>query len=166
MKNNVIKTIIISIAMLFVFNINAYGLADKTCNTYDESYACKMQISMAEDKDILLLTQDIIVENQEESTTSGDTAPKCSGVFAGFESDLQEIMDAIRIIAPLLVLVLSVIEYISAVTSKSADGLKKANGRLVKRLILMVVLFILPSFINVILGFFLGPEYNTCVDLD
>ena len=79
---------------------------------------------------------------------------------------LQEIMDAIRIIAPLLVLVLSVIEYISAVTSKSADGLKKANGRLVKRLILMVVLFILPSFINVILGFFLGPEYNTCVDLD
>jgi hypothetical protein len=87
----------------------------------------------------------------------------CSGILAGILPDLQSILKIIRIVGPLLVIVLSIFEYLSAITAKNDDALKKCNSRLIKRLILVALLFFLPIIINLILSF-VNTKYTSCVE--
>lgn len=86
----------------------------------------------------------------------------CTGLLNGFEKDLEGILKIIRIIAPLLVILLSVYEFIVAIANKDDDALKKANSRLIRRLILVVVLFLLPTLLNLLL-MFINENYTTCI---
>src|SRR5574344_472438 len=67
----------------------------------------------------------------------------CTDILGGILPDLQSILKIIRIVGPLLVIVLSIFEYLSAIAAKNDDALKKCNSRLIKRLILVALLFFL-----------------------
>ncbi len=95
-----------------------------------------------------------------DNTITGDS--NCEGVLSGLKPDLDNIFRAIKIIGPILVFVYTVYEYAMAIFSKDAEGLKKCNKRLTTRLILMVILVFLPTFINLLLGL-LDPNYKSCV---
>src|SRR5574344_257188 len=86
----------------------------------------------------------------------------CAGILGDFKTDLEEILKIIRIIGPLLVVIYSTYDYLSAVLKKDDDALKKANGKLVKRLVLVAVLFFLPIILDLILGF-IDEKYTTCI---
>lgn len=86
----------------------------------------------------------------------------CAGILGDFKTDLEEILKIIRIIGPLLVVIYSTYDYLSAVLKKDDDALKKANGKLVKRLILVAILFFLPIILDLILGF-IDEKYTTCI---
>ena len=79
-----------------------------------------------------------------------------------FLSLIKEIENIFRIVAPLLVLGLSTFDYVSAVVSKDAEGLKKANNKIIRRLILIVILFFLPTLVDIILGFTIDG-YSSCL---
>ncbi len=87
----------------------------------------------------------------------------CKGIFGGFEKDIKKFLDAIGIIAPILVGAFSVYEYLIAIINKDADELRKCNGRLVKRLILMAILFFLPTMVDLLLKL-LGNNYGVCIE--
>lgn len=83
----------------------------------------------------------------------------CEGIFGDFQDDIYKALKAISIIGPILVGAFSVYEYLIAVIKSDADELKKCNSRLIKRLILMALLFILPYLVNLLLKL-LGDEYG------
>lgn len=64
---------------------------------------------------------------------------------------IQKLFNVVKIIAPLLVLGLTIFEFTKAVISQDQDSLKKAGIIFVKRLIIMIVLFFLPTLINLLL---------------
>ena len=84
----------------------------------------------------------------------------------GFLSDdlynvMQDVFLAIRIAVPILIVVLIIMDMTKAVTAGNEDEIKKATGGAFKRVIVGVVIFLLPSLINMILGL-IGNASGTC----
>lgn len=67
---------------------------------------------------------------------------------------LLRILKIIRYIVPIIVVVLSTTEYIGAITSADDEALKKVGGRFSKRLFIMILIFLLPSILQFLLGIF------------
>ena len=79
-----------------------------------------------------------------------------------FKVDLENILKIMRILGPILVVVFSLVDYLSAIVQKDDDSVKKANSKLVKRLVLVVLLFFLPIILDIILGI-VDTSYTTCI---
>ena len=61
---------------------------------------------------------------------------------------LQEIFDVFKIAAPVLVLIFTTVDFFKAITDGDKESLPKAAKRLIKRLILVAVLFSAAALIN------------------
>ena len=59
-----------------------------------------------------------------------------------------------KYIAPVLVIILSILDFIKAIASQNDDDMKKAQGKFIKRLIIAAILFLLPLIINFMLKTF------------
>ena len=68
-----------------------------------------------------------------------------------------------KYIAPVLVIILSILDFIKALAAQSDDEMKKAQGKFVKRLIVAALLFLLPLIINFALKTF--GFYNSGCDI-
>ena len=68
-----------------------------------------------------------------------------------------------KYIAPVLVIILSILDFIKALAAQSDDEMKKAQGKFVKRLIVAALLFLLPLIINFALKTF--GMYNSSCDI-
>lgn len=101
--------------------------------------------------------------NSNGGDNSNTVSTDCNGIFGDFQDDLVKILNIFRILAPIIVAAFTVYEYLVAVINKYADALKKCNSRLVKRLILMAVLFLLPALINILLKL-VGDNYGVCIN--
>lgn len=64
------------------------------------------------------------------------------------------VLNYFRIIGPLLVIVLSGLDYVKAIINSDDDALKKTHSRLVKRLILAALLFLIPTIVELLLKIF------------
>ena len=93
--------------------------------------------------------------------TSSEATVSCSSL-GNFKGDLENIFKAFKIVAPLLTLVLSSYEFLMAITSKAADGIKGAGKKFGTRLALVVVLYLLPVLLNLILNL-AYPGASTCI---
>lgn len=92
-----------------------------------------------------------------------DSDSKCEGLLGPvLKKDLEQILKIIRIVGPLAVVILSSVEYISAIASKDDDAIKKCTQKLATRLILIVVLFFLPILLNILLSL-IDQKYTTCI---
>ena len=88
---------------------------------------------------------------------------KCEGLLGeNLKKDLEFILKLMRVIGPLVVVVLTTIEFVGAVASKNDDVLKKGMSKLITRLVLVAVLFFLPMLLNILLNF-LDSNYTTCI---
>lgn len=87
-----------------------------------------------------------------------DTDIMCKGEFGAF---LKQLFALIKFAVPVLVLGLSVADYVKAMLNQSQEEIKKASSRLVKRLIIGAVIFVLPTLIDYILKL-AGINSNTC----
>lgn len=81
----------------------------------------------------------------------------CNGIFGdprdpnSIANLIKEILWLFRIIAPILVILLGSIDLFKAVIASREDEMKKAQTTLMKRVILGVCLFFIPSIINFVL---------------
>ena len=64
-----------------------------------------------------------------------------------------------------LLLVMGSLDFGKAITSDDSDGLKKAAKKFKTRLIIVVIIFILPSLVNMTIQIFLGSNnsYTNCI---
>lgn len=87
----------------------------------------------------------------------------CEGLLGDvLYQDLQNIFKIFKIAAPLLVGIFSIYEYVSAILAKNEDDIKKANKKLITRLILVAVLYFLPVILDLLLDI-LETNSQTCV---
>ena len=75
---------------------------------------------------------------------------------------LQKILNYIKIAGPILVVLLSALDFIKAVASSEEDAFKKAQSRLVIRLVAALALFLVPTFVELLLGLINGITDPTC----
>lgn len=64
---------------------------------------------------------------------------------------MNKVFRYVRIAAVVLFVVLSSADYASAIMSDEKDGFKKTNGKLIKRLIVLIAILILPSIVSLLL---------------
>ena len=83
--------------------------------------------------------------------------PTVDGTFANY---LQQIFNVMKFLAPSLVVVLSIVEFVKAIASEDKDALAKATKKTGKRIFLALMLFFIPSLINFF--FELLGWYGTC----
>lgn len=75
---------------------------------------------------------------------------------------LQKLLDYARVIGPFLVLILSSLDYLKAVLSSDDDSIKKANQKLITRLVLVVALFLLPMLVSFLLNILGFTSHEVC----
>ena len=76
---------------------------------------------------------------------------------------LQQIFNFIKIIGPILVIVLSSIDYAKVIIQSDDESMGKANKKLIWRLILAGLLFFIPLLIQVFLQMFGFISDPTCL---
>lgn len=107
------------------------------------------------------------LEKQEIVVTPNVLATdKCNHIFGDpntegdFANYLQQIFNVFKYLAPALVIVLSIVEFVKAVASDDKDALAKATKKTGIRIVLAILLFFIPGLINFLfdkLGW-----YGTC----
>ena len=75
---------------------------------------------------------------------------------------LQKILNYIKIAGPILVVLLSALDFIKAIASSEEDAFKKAQSRLVIRLVAALALFLVPTFAELLLGLINGISDPSC----
>ena len=75
---------------------------------------------------------------------------------------LQKILNYIKIAGPILVVLLSAVDFIKAMASSDENVFKKAQSRLTIRLIAALALFLVPSLVQLLLGLINGISNPTC----
>jgi|GEM_PF-4767079 len=75
---------------------------------------------------------------------------------------LQKLLNYIKVAGPILVVLLSALDFIKAVASSAEDAFKKAQSRLTIRLIAALALFLVPTFVQLLLGLINGISDPTC----
>lgn len=85
----------------------------------------------------------------------------CDLLSASQKELLQEIFTIIRIATPCLVVILVIKDFAQAVMAQKDDEIKKAQATAVKRLVVGVIIFLIPTVINVILNL-IGNNLSTC----
>ncbi len=68
----------------------------------------------------------------------------------------------IRIVTPVLVIILTTIDYMKAIASSNADATKKANERTIKRLVVGLLIFFLPLLLEILFELFGLYNIGTC----
>ena len=73
---------------------------------------------------------------------------------------LQKVFNFMKILGPILVLVMTILDSVKAVTSGDKDELSKLLKKTAKRIIYAVLLFVFPTILNLILGWV--TVHGTC----
>ena len=94
---------------------------------------------------------------------------ECKGILGNPDNEdsvawfLVKILNYLRLLGPLMVLVLSSLDFAKAILTSDDESLKKAQSSLITRLILAALLFILPTLIEVILDIFGFTSSDVCI---
>ena len=67
---------------------------------------------------------------------------------------LFKIIKWVRYIVPILLILLSVLDFMKAIASDSEDEMRKVGSKFVKRLIVAAIIFLLPLMLEFLLGIF------------
>lgn len=67
---------------------------------------------------------------------------------------LQQLLNYVKILGPILVVILSSLDFAKAIIASDDDNMKKAERKLMIRLILAVALFLIPTLVSVLLNIF------------
>lgn len=121
------------------------------------------------------LTQDEFLgykqgNTQERGTAIEDLAAiKISGTIFSCEKLLgDEVLDVleiifliIRIAAPIVLIVMTMLDFARAIAASGDDALQKSISKFIKRLIITVIIFLIPTFINFLMDI-TGISDGTC----
>ena len=94
---------------------------------------------------------------------------ECKGILGNPDNEdsvawfLVKILDYLKLLGPLMILVLSSLDFAKAILTSDDESLKKAQSSLITRLILAALLFVLPTLIEVILDIFGFTSSDVCI---
>lgn len=78
---------------------------------------------------------------------------------------VKQVIMIISVVVPITLLIIVMVDFMKAVNAGDQDGLKKASDIAVKRSIACVIIFMIPTFVNVLTRVSPGnSEYKTCME--
>ncbi len=92
----------------------------------------------------------------------GSNNAKC-GLSARLANWIMKFVNWMRYIVPVLLILLSVLDFIKAIAADSEDEIKKVTSKFVKRLIVAVIIFLVPLLLEFLLGIFGIPTNDFCL---
>ena len=97
--------------------------------------------------------------------TKEEYATSCNadcGIFSGRLGDfLKTILSFIRFAVPIIIIGLGIMDFLKATASQDNNEIKKAATKLVKRMVIGIIIFVLPTLIELILRL-ADIKYGTC----
>lgn len=98
------------------------------------------------------INKDLIIP-KKECTGEEDCQKKCEDILGEeLVEKLQEIVNIIRIMVPILLIVFGTLDFGKAIFSGDENEMKKAQSRFIKRLIIAIGFFIIPSILQLLLN--------------
>lgn len=86
----------------------------------------------------------------------------CSNILGQELADiLNYVFQIIRIVVPILVVILITIDFTKAVAASKEEDMKKAQKTAIKRIIVGVIIFFVPTIVKIIL-WLIGRTDSTC----
>lgn len=92
-----------------------------------------------------------------------DATPNACNFSSRLVAWIMKVVEWVRYIIPILLILLSIMEFIKAVSSDEEDAIRKSGGRFVKRLIVAALIFVLPLLLEFLLGIFNIPINDYCL---
>ena len=102
----------------------------------------------------------IDIDDLRDDLKSYDKIDDCDSILGSTKDEdsvawlLQQILNYAKIIGPILVAILSSLDFAKAIMASDDENMKKAESKLMIRLILAVALFLIPTLVSVILNIF------------
>lgn len=79
---------------------------------------------------------------------------RCGAIGIQLAAWLMKILKIIRYIVPVIIIILSTLDFIGAIGSSNDDAMKKASQKLTKRIIAAIILFLLPLILQFLFDVF------------
>ena len=92
---------------------------------------------------------DVYGQNSDCNSILGSTEDENSVAWL-----LQQLLNYIKILGPMLVVILSSMDFAKAIMASDDENMKKAEKKLMIRLVLAVALFLIPTLVSVLLNVF------------
>ena len=99
----------------------------------------------------------VTLDDLRDDLNSYDQVTDCVGILGDPNNEdsvawlLQQILNDIKILGPILVVILSSLDFAKAIIASDDESMKKAEKKLMIRLILAVALFLVPTLVSVML---------------
>lgn len=81
----------------------------------------------------------------------------CYGKFGFF---LNQLFKLVRFAVPVIIIALTIVDFVKAMSAQNQDEIKKAFNKLISRIIVGVIIFVLPTLIDFLIGI-ANPEFGT-----
>lgn len=133
-----------------------------TCSLFFLSFPCIVSAKSSSFSDSLLIFGELDIQPINPGEVSCNSLFMKDGAYNSLYYVLQDAFTLIKFAAPILVIVLSSMDYIKAITSHDAEGLKKANTKFIKRLVIGVLIFLLPFLLDLVFEAFGLYDLSTC----
>ena len=143
-----------------VADISGTGTFELSCNPYDTSKTQKVTI-------IVSASPTFGDDDNNQNDNSEYVPADCESILGKVNEKgtvayvLQKVFDFMKILGPILVIVMTILDSVKAVTSGDKDELSKLLKKTAKRMIYAVLLFVFPTILNLILGW-ITTSPGTC----
>lgn len=139
MKKGLITILLVITCIMFVSPINTKALEINGINTVNK-------INSNIITDTIYIADDTCTKSD---SILGD--PECEDSVAWL---VQLILNIIKVVGPILVIILSSIDFITVIIKSDSEQFQKAQKRLITRLILALLLFLVPVIVEIVLQVF------------
>lgn len=160
---NILFLIFVGLISFSSFNVSAKSI----------SYQANSNQKIATINDYFLIADDTDKANTDKTDDNNDVQYdqelECEGLLGDPNNEdsvawfIVKILNYLRLLGPLMVLVLSSLDFAKAILTSDDESLKKAQSNLITRLILAALLFVLPTLIEVILDIFGITSSDICI---
>lgn len=105
-------------------------------------------------------SNDEIINDLKDDLNSYNNTGDCNSILGSTKDEesvawlLQQILNYIKILGPILVVILSSMDFAKSIMMSDDENMKKAEKKLVIRLVLAVALFLVPTLVSVLLNIF------------
>lgn len=136
MKKTIITILLVIASVMFISPINAKALEVNNIN-------------IIENINSNILNDTIYIADGEKTPILGDPEDENSVAWL-----VQLILNIVKVAGPILVVLLSSVDFIMVIVNSDNDKFQKAQKKLITRLVLALLLFLIPVIVEVILSVF------------
>ena len=172
MRKRILVLLVLIMSFMLIIPIEADALPSREINNNELSENVFMLTKIDNMKKKKKKTEPITdIDDVDDLLDDYDQEQDCNGsnsIFGDPEDEdsvawlLQQTLNYIKVIGPILVVILSSIDFVYVIVKSDDEAMKKATKKLTYRIILALLLFFIPTLVQVALDLFGMATDPTC----